>query len=60
MHEVWEGVDLVREIKFRGKQIKSIESIWQYGDLLHSKDNKVYIQNTISIFSLFVTKRYNV
>ena len=35
----------MREIKFRGKQTKPIESIWQYGDLLHSKDNKTYIQN---------------
>ena len=35
----------MRTIKFRGKQTKPIESIWQYGDLLHSKDNKTYIQN---------------
>ena len=35
----------MREIIFRGKQTKPIESIWQYGDLLHSKDNKTYIQN---------------
>ena len=35
----------MREIKFRGKQTKPIESIWHYGDLIHSKDNKTYIQN---------------
>lgn len=35
----------MREIKFRGKQTKPIESIWHYGDLIHSKYNKTYIQN---------------
>ena len=35
----------MREIKFRGKQTKPMESIWHYGDLIHSKDNKTYIQN---------------
>ena len=35
----------MRKIKFRGKQTKPIQSIWHYGDLFHSKDNKTYIQN---------------
>lgn len=35
----------MREIKFRGKQTKPVESIWFYGDLMHSKDDKTYIQN---------------
>lgn len=35
----------MREIKFRGKQTKPIQSIWLYGDLMHSKDHKTYIQN---------------
>ena len=35
----------MRNIKFRGKQTKPIESIWLYGDLIHSRDNKQYIQN---------------
>lgn len=39
----------MREIKFRGKQTKPIESIWHYGDLMHSKDNKTYIQNITCI-----------
>ena len=34
----------MREIKFRGKQTKPIESIWLHGDLMHSRDNKTYIQ----------------
>ena len=39
----------MRDIKFRGKQTKPFESIWHYGDLLQSRDCKVYIQNTTII-----------
>ena len=35
----------MREIKFRGKQTKPIQSIWHYGYLFCSRDNKTYIQN---------------